>query len=454
MATNTARIGKRKIDELEIPSSGEVRLWDSDIKGFFVRAYSTGRRVYALKYRMGRVQRVYTIGTHGSPWTPDEARDEAKAALLRIAAGEDPATAKKVARDALTVAQLIDAYIADGPATKPAKRASTWANDASNLNRHIRPLVGKKIANLLSKADAAHAIQAITDGKTAKDEKSEKKRGRARVKGGAGVARRTRTTAAAMFAWGVEHRLIANNPFAGVRLSMAPVRERFLSRDEAGRMLDAITTLEASKELSKTFGDAMRLLLLTGARKTEILALRWTEIDFERKALLLPPERTKAGGSTGERRVTLSPPALTILSTRQVAERKRVEAAEKAGKPIKASPYVFRAYRGEGPAIGLRKAFAKVCKEAALPGLRVHDLRHSFASFAIADGASLFLVGKLLGHASARTTERYAHLSGDPLQDAAALVGRRIMGTPEPDPAAQDTPNNEKDNVTALPVHR
>lgn len=433
MQSTSARIGKRTVDAVEKPAEGETRLWDTEIKGFFLRVYASGRRVYALKYRMGRLQRVYTIGTHGSPWTPDKARDAAEKALQRIKEGKDPADDKKAAREALTVAELIDSYVTDGPATKPAKRASTWMHDASNLNRHVRPLLGRKIANAITKADAARTVQSIIDGKTAADVKTEKKRGRARVRGGAGVARRTRTTAAAMFAWGVEHGLIANNPFAGLKLAMAPIRERFLSREEAGQMIDAIDALEGEKALSKTFGDAMRLLMLTGARKSEILGLRWSEVQFDRKTLLLPPERTKAGGSTGERRITLSPPALMILSARQVAEKERVDAAEKAGEPIAASPYVFPASRGDGPAVGLRKAFTLVCERAGLDGVRIHDLRHSFASFAIADGASLFLIGKLLGHASARTTERYAHLSGDPLQDAAALVGRRIMGEPRPE---------------------
>lgn len=432
MTNETGTISKRSVDSIKTPATGRTHFWDDGVKGFFVRVYPSGRKVYALKYRAGRVQRTYTIGTHGSPWTPEKAREEAKDALERIRAGEDPATEKKVARDALTVGQLIEAYLKDGPATKLSKRASTWAIDASNLNRHILPLMERRLAMSVTKAEAANAISDIAAGKTAKNEKSGKKRGRTNVKGGAGTARRTRTTAAAMYAWGLEHgRIKGTNPFASVKLATAPVRERFLSRAEAGQFLDALATLEAAKTLSKTFGDALRLLLLTGARKTEILELQWSEVDFGRKSLILPPERTKAGGKTGQRRIVLSPPAMAILSDRQAAELKRLKDAERDKKPATPSPYVFRAYRGAGAAVGVRKAFADVCKQAKLTGLRIHDLRHSFASFAIADGASLFLVGKLLGHANARTTERYAHLSGDPLQDAAALVGRRILGEPE-----------------------
>ncbi|MGH7024686.1 MAG: tyrosine-type recombinase/integrase [Caulobacteraceae bacterium] len=413
MEIGRARISKRTVDAVSTPAEGESRLWDTDVRGFFLRVYSTGRRVYAVKYRVGPLQRVHTLGVHGSPLTPETARKAAVDALDRVRAGEDPAAEKKAAREALTVNALIDRYLEDGPATKPAKRASTWAIDGSNLNRHIRPLLGRRIANSVTKSEAARAIQDITEGKTAMVEAT-KLRGRARVTGGAGTARRTRTTAAAMFAWGVEHGLIKNNPFAGVKLTTPPVRERFLSREEAGRLLDALNAMEADKSLSRTFADALRVLLLTGARKMEALGLRWREVDFERRLLVLPPERTKAGGALGERRITLSPAALSILSRRKT----------KAAEP---DDFVFPAAHGEGHIIGLRRAFLKVCAIAGLAGLRIHDLRHSFASFAIADGASLFLVSKLLGHASARTTERYAHLGGDPLQDVAATIGRRLM---------------------------
>lgn len=410
------RISKRTVDAAQVPESGEHRLWDTEIKGFFVRVYASGRRVYALKYRFGALQRIYTLGVHGSPLTPEAARQAAEKALRRVAEGEDPAVAKKEARTAVSVTQLIDAYLEDGPVSKPAKRTSSWEIDASNLRRHIQPLLGRKIAVAVTVADAGKAVMNITDGKTAADEKTDKARGRAIVRGGLGAARRTRNTAAAMFAWGIEQGLVKNNPFSKVRLSTAPSRERFLNRQEAGRLIVALKDLVAENAIHGNFADAIRMLLLTGARKTEILGLRWSEVALDRKQLLLPPERTKAGGSTGERRIILSPPALEILA------RRRSEVAEECD-------YVFPATRGSGHIIGLRRVFAKACERAELEGLRVHDLRHSFASFAIADGASLFLIGKLLGHASSRTTERYAHLGGDPLQDAAAAIGRQVMAT-------------------------
>jgi integrase len=384
------------------------------------------------------VQRVYIIGEHGKtgpdgkPWTPDRAHAFARQAAGRIAAGEDPSLAKREAREALTVAELIDSYLTEGPATKPKKRASTWEIDGSNLNRHIRPLIGRKVADTITKAEAARAIRDIATGRTATEpRKSGKARGRIAVKGGEGVARRTRTTAAAMFAWGLEHGLIkGTNPFAAVELGAAPKRERFLSREEAGKLLDAITALEAEGDHNPAMWDAVRLLLLTGARKTEIAALRWREVDFGRSRLVLPPERTKAGGDTGERYVTLTAPALAILA------RRRADDTRPEG-------FVFQSTRanakGEAlPVVGLRRPYMKALKAAGIEGARLHDLRHTFASFVILDTGSLYLASKLLGHANARTTERYAHLAADPLQAAADAVGRKLMPAAYVDEAEGD----------------
>jgi integrase len=265
----------------------------------------------------------------------------------------------------------------------------------------------------VTKGDAAKAIQDIVDGKTAVDEKSLNKRGRAIVTGGAGVGRRTRTTAAAMYAWGIEHGHVRTNPFAGVKLAKPPVKERFLSPSEAARLLDVITARESEGNMHPAMADAVRLLILTGARKTEVCSLKWSEVDFERRVITLPPERTKAGGQNGIRHIRLSDPALLILHRRH--ESKGLE-----------SEFVFQSTRGQGPIVGLRKPYIAAREAAGLGGVRIHDLRHSFASFLIADGASLYLVSKMLGHASARTTERYAHLSDNPLQDAAASVAQII----------------------------
>lgn len=404
------KITKRTVDAL-VATDRERRLWDSELKGFCLRAYPTGRKVYAIKYRTAQQrQRWHSIGPHGSPWTPDDARAEAWRLLNAIAHGKDPAADKAARRGHLTVGELIDAYLSDGPSSKPDKRASTWATDASNLNRHVRPLLGRRVASEVTATDCARMVADITAGKTRADEKTGS-RGRAIIKGGAPTAARVLGTTGAMYAWAVQQGLVSDVPTRGVKTAQPASRERFLSPAEARRLLATLAEMETGGRLSTTHADIFRLLLMTGARRSEISGLRWSEVDLERGRLTLPPERTKAGGKTGTRRITLSGPAVALLRERKGTR----------------DGLVFPSSRDrEKPAAALQKVWNRVRTEADLPALRIHDLRHSFASMALARGASLPLIGKALGHSSPRVTERYAHLADDALRALADGVGDQL----------------------------
>ena len=415
-------ITKRAVDALKCQEGErEVRLWDNEVKGFFIRAYPTGRKVYAVKYRHGKTQRIYTIGKHGE-FTPESARDEAKTILQDVTKGKDAAITKSQIKNALTISDLTNVYFATAPLTNPNKRAQTWYDDKRRIENHILPQMGGLKVNAINRLDAAKAINAIKEGKIRQRFKSDKLRGIVNVQGGEGAARRTLATISAIFNWGIIHADIAANPFKHINLGTAKSRERFLSHQEANSLIESINSLESQERFQKATADAIRVLLLTGARKSEITHLLWGEVDFERKRLQLPPERTKSGGSNGDRFINLMPAALEIL-------KRRCDANEKLGQD--ASIYVFPSDRTGEPIVNLTKPFKAVLELAGIDELRIHDLRHSFASFAIADGASLYLVSKLLGHANTRTTERYAHLSNDPLQDAVAKIGRRIMSKNE-----------------------
>jgi integrase len=419
-----ANITKRTVDAEPAPERGETRIWDKTLKGFCLRIYPAstkapeGRRVYGVKYRVGRTQRWFRIGEHGSPWTPDTARDKAKAVLRDAAGDSDQQAVKFERRTDITVSELIDLYLAEGPAAKPKKRAASWAQDASSLNRHVRPLIGDKIARNLRPAEVTRMAKDIAEGATAADVKT-RKQGRAIVRGGPTVAMRTAATVSAMFAWAMKHgglAALSKNPATGASgsLERRPAKERFLSTKESMRLFETLDAMQADKSLSANQADAFRLLMLTGARKTEIAGLRWSEVDLGRSRLVLPPVRTKAGEKTGERRIALGGSAAAILSARRGSN----------------ELFVFPAYRGKGHIVGLQKAWERVRTRADLPDLRIHDLRHSFASFAIADGASLFMVAKALGHADTRVTERYAHIAGDALDTLAEMAAAR-MGRPK-----------------------
>jgi integrase len=206
----------------------------------------------------------------------------------------------------------------------------------------------------------------------------------------------------------------ADNPGKGVKLNKSPKHERFLSGAELARVGEALATAEQDG-LNGTALTIIRLLLLTGARKTEIASLRWSYVDFERGALRLPDSKTD------EKTIALGAPALQLLANL------------KRGKDM---AWVFPATRGEGHFKGMPRVWAKVARMAGLKvgkaagslGVRVHDLRHGFASVAVADGDSLYLVGKVLGHSQASTTERYAHLHLDPVQAVADRTARKIAG--------------------------
>ena len=410
------RLTKRTVDAVSRPKAGEVRLWDDALTGFCLRVYASGRKVYAVKYRLNGAQRWATIGEHGDPWTPDTARDEATDILRAAARGVDLLAERKVA-PSMTVSDLIDRYLEDGPGDKPGKRAASWMQDRSNLTRHTRPLIGKKAAGQVERSDITAMVAAITRGDTATDVKT-KARGRAIVTGGAGIAARTFSTTRAMFAWAIDKGFLTGpNPCGGVKLAARPDAERFLTEAQAGAIFDALADLEGEGVIHPRQAAIFRLLMLTGARRREIAGLMWSEVDLEGERLILPPERTKAGGASGTRRIALNAPAVAILSNLAKDRRAR-------------EPYVFPATKGKS---GATTAEAKVWREKVLPragltGVRIHDLRHSFASFALADGASLALIGKALGHATSRATERYAKLSDDPLRAMAARIGERLGG--------------------------
>ena len=180
-------------------------------------------------------------------------------------------------------------------------------------------------------------------------------------------------------------------------------KERFLSEAQVANLAEALSAMEAERRLSATAAAAVRLLMLTGCRKSEVLSLRWEWIDFERGCLRLPDSKT------GAKVVPLAAAALELISDLP-----------------RSSEYVLPATRGDGHYTGLQKDWERLRVRAGLSGLRVHDLRHTFASFAVADGNTLFMVGRVLGHKQARTTEIYAHLADDPLRVVADRTAARI----------------------------
>lgn len=418
----------------------EYFVWDDEVKGFGIRVKPSGAKSFIVKYRLGRSTKRFTIGKVGSPYTAEQARKVAADLLREAKEGRDPAQAKAKAREALSVSQLIDAYLEEGPADKPNKKAVSWANDRMVLCRHVKPLVGKKMARDLASADLARLQADVAAGKTNATEKG-KARGVARVRGGRRVAAVCLVSIGAMYEWAAKTGRAAHNPAKGVERYKSEKRERFLSESEVALLADALTALEGDGKVGMALADCIRMLMLTGCRKSEISTLEWSWVDMERGCLRLPTSKT------GAKTVPLAAAALAVL-----ARRSRKEGVK----------FVFPGARGSTHATGLQRAWeltraratsdsAKAAIEAGTPGqgnsllnVRLHDLRHSFASFAVADGASLYMIGKVLGHKQSRTTEIYAHLADDPIRQLTERTASKIAA------AMGEGPKGDGENVVAL----
>ncbi len=395
----SVKITKRTVDAAK-PKQRDSFLWDREIKGFGLKVTPKGKKVYVLQYRFQGVLRRFTIGPHGSPWTPDGARDEALRLLGLAKDGKDPATAKKSDRDAITVSALCDMYLIEGV---NGKKASTLATDKGRIARHIKPLLGRKRVKDLTVNDIKKFMRDVATGKTAADVKTGK-HGRARVTGGEGTANRTAGLLGGILSFAIDGGIRSDNPVHGVKRYAEKRSERFLSPLELARLGDALASAERDGE-NKTAIHAIRLLILTGCRKSEILTLQWSHVNFETGYLELPDSKT------GQKRVPLGAPALeSLASLPRIAGNPYVLPGEKEGKHL----------------VGLPRAWQRIRKRAALEDVRLHDLRHSFASVGAGAGMGLAVVGKLLGHRNPSTTARYAHIADDPAKAAADRISSTV----------------------------
>ncbi|MEW6437795.1 MAG: tyrosine-type recombinase/integrase [Pseudomonadota bacterium] len=385
-------------------------IWDTDLKGFGVKIAKGGRKSYVCQYRTpgGRAgeSRRLSIGAHGAPWTVDLARAEAKKILGRAANGEDPAADKQELKAQLTVGQLCEQYLAHGCATK---KASTIATDKGRIERHIKPLLGRKRVPDVTRADIKRFLQDVAQGKTAIDAKT-KSRGRAIVRGGKGTATRTVGLLGGIFSYAVDCGLIEANPVVGIKRFPDKKGDRYLSNNELAALGAAIRLSRSAGENSTALS-ILELLIFTGARRGEIEALRWSEVDFDSSSLRLGDSKT------GQKTIAINAEALRLLKALIPSDRQ---------KHVSSNEFVFPAYRGNGYYRGTPHVWERVRAAAGLQDVRIHDLRHSFASVAVSMGASLPMIGALLGHADSATTQRYAHFHDDPLRAASELIGNRI----------------------------
>lgn len=413
------RLTKTVIDALEARHSDYVT-WCGHLPGFGVRTRPTGRKSYIAQYDFNGRTRKVTIGTHGT-MTVDQARDKARSVLANAQLGMDEADTKAKRRAEMTVADLCDEYLEEGC---DKKKASTIATDKGRVARHIKPLLGTKKISDVSRGDIERFMRAVASGRTAKVLINEQGN-RVAVTGGKGTATRTVRLLGGIFSYAVKHGYLASNPRSGVQLYADNKGKRYLSTTEFQQLGDALREAETvglpwqfnegvkAKHRPKNAENqrevisphaiaAIRLLMLTGCRLSEILKLQWGDVDFSRGLLDLSDSKT------GAKEVLLGAAALKVL-----ADIPR----------IKGNPYVIVGELKDKPRSDLKRPWKRITTHAGLADLRLHDLRHSFASVGVGTGMGLPIVGKLLGHASPATTARYAHIAED--------ASRRALNTIE-----------------------
>ena len=398
-----AKITKRVVDALRADPRRDVFRWDAGdgaLKGFGIRMKPSGAASYLVQYRNkeGRTRRL-VIGKVGT-LTPDEARNLAGDALRAVARGSDPSAERHAVRGAVTVSELCDLYMAE---TKGRIKASTWSADRSRIETHVKPLIGQFTVRSLTTADIERMKADIIAGKTARPRKVEGRGGIAT--GGAGVAARTLGMVVTILEYARKSlKLIKENPARDVRKPPDRKQRRFLRIEEMANIGQAIRESQ-SEGANATALAAIRLLLLTGLRRMECLALRRAWVDG--RAGCIRFEDTKSG------------PQLRPIGREAV---KLIEA-----QPVgEGGSWVFPAARGDGHMVGLPKVLARICAQAGLEGVTVHMLRHSFAATAAEMGFSELTIAGLLGHSVPGITARYAHVPDSALIAAADRVATRI----------------------------
>jgi integrase len=395
---NVRHLKDSTVKALSAPAEGNTVYYDGGhskaVKGFGCRVTAGGTRSFILNYRTrtGR-ERRYTIGKHPE-WSTAAAREEAERLKRGIRDGKDPLAELEADRGARTVADLCERYEQDHI---PNKRESSQRDDKSMIARDILPaLKHKKVAEVtFSDIDALHR----------KIARGTEKRRKAPYR-----ANRVVSLLSKMFGLAVRWGWRADNPARGVERTPERRRERYLSTAELVKLTKALAEHEDQQA-----ANIVRLLLLTGSRRGEVLSAKWADFDLETGVWTKPGATTKQDTL---HRVPLSAPARQLLN----------ELREAAGED---DVYVFPGRDGEGHRADLNKPWPAILKAAKITNFRLHDLRHSYASILASAGLSLPIIGALLGHTQAQTTQRYAHLFDDPLRQATERVGAIVSGKPE-----------------------
>ena len=386
------KLTKRSVGGIK-PAAGPVYAWDEQLAGFGVKVLPNGKRKYLAKYRVGGGRtgraRWLQLGAHGAI-TCEQARELATQALAAAARGEDPQGLRERLRQGSTVRDLWNRYEVEH---LPRKKASSAADDRQKARDHILPALGAFKVTDVARADIKKVHQSLA--------------------GRPYQANRVLSLLSKMFnlaeGWGM--RPEQTNPCRQVEKFKEQARTRYLKAEELRRLGQALREGEERGEVDRYVAGAVQLLLLTGARVSEVLSARWDWVAWDRRVIELPDSKT------GAKPLFLSEAAMAVLRNLRDDEE---------------HPFIIRGRFADRPLVNIAKPWRRICALAKLENVRIHDLRHTAASVGVATGTSLPIIGRLLGHSQSQTTQRYAHVDLDPALVAADKIGDAITGALNP----------------------
>jgi integrase len=372
------KLTDKLIKSLPSPPSANRITYDTEVKGFGVRITAAGARAFILNYRVSGRERRYTIGSYPD-WSVAAAREQAKGLKREIDLGKDPMGRRHEDRAAPSVAALAKRYLAEHAVRKVAR---TYQDEQSMLDNLVLPTLGSFKVHEVSHDDIDRLHRVITVSRPVR-------------------ANRVAQMLSKMFNLAIRWGHRTDNPVKGWHRNHEERRTRYLSNDELERL-----TRVLDEHPNRPCANIIRLLLLTGARRGEVLAATWSHFDLEKGVWTKPSAHTK---QKKEHRVPLSGAALQLL------RKLRSDSGD--------SRYLFPGAIPDQPLQEIKGFWAGVCAAAELSDCRIHDLRHTYASILASAGLSLPVIGALLGHTQPNTTARYSHLFDDPLREATERVG-------------------------------
>lgn len=380
------RLTKRIVDATK-KSMKDTYVWDSELKGFGLKVTPKGRKVYIAQYRIGKRTRRITVGTHGV-LTTEDARKKARIALGQVLAGIDPAGERDKTNSDFSIEELFAKF------------------DESYISMHVKPETGKDYRRVFAK----YIFPRFKHISVRNVSKIDMLRLHHDMRMTPYRANRTIAKLSKFFNWCEQYgyREEYSNPTRHVKKYKEHARHRYLSNDEQEQLGLALNKAEAENIACTYSVNAIRLLSLTGARLREITELKWEYINFESGIINLPDSKT------GAKTIYLNGATKDVLS-------RIVRQAD--------NPYVICGNTPGKSLVNLQKPWSRIRILAGLEDVRMHDLRHTFASVAAMGGMSLTMIGALLGHSQAQTTARYAHLAADPIKAANEEIGKRIGKT-------------------------